>query len=93
MDYICAVYTKGADTMEKHFCNCPELECKNHPSNHTNGCDPCIVKNLKQGEIPSCFFLSISKEIDDLDKFTYESFVDFFIKHRREQSPTSVIES
>ena len=38
------------------FCTCTDLDCPLHPSNHDKGCAPCIAKNLKQREIPSCFF-------------------------------------
>ena len=44
---------------EVKFCTCKDRECPCHPSNHDKGCTPCIAKNLKQGEIPSCFFYSI----------------------------------
>ena len=27
-----------------------------HPVNHNQGCAPCIEKNLRSREIPSCFF-------------------------------------
>ena len=38
------------------FCTCTDLECPLHPTNHDRGCSPCIAKNLKEKEIPSCFF-------------------------------------
>ena len=38
------------------FCTCGDLNCPNHPANHGSGCTLCIEKNLKAGEIPSCFF-------------------------------------
>ncbi len=38
------------------FCTCTQTKCRWHPKNHTDGCTPCIQKNLKNGEIPSCFF-------------------------------------
>lgn len=38
------------------FCTCTHLSCKLHPANHDKGCSPCIEKNLKTGEIPSCYF-------------------------------------
>ena len=38
------------------FCTCTDLGCPLHPTNHDNGCAPCIAKNLKLREIPSCFF-------------------------------------
>lgn len=38
------------------FCACTDTSCPFHPNNHENGCTPCIAKNLKEGEIPTCFF-------------------------------------
>lgn len=38
------------------FCTCGDTSCPNHPSNHDQGCTLCIAKNLRLGEIPSCFF-------------------------------------
>lgn len=38
------------------FCTCPRLNCTLHPANHDKGYSPCIEKNLKTGEIPSCYF-------------------------------------
>ncbi len=41
------------------FCTCTDTKCPFHPTNHTHGCTPCIAKNLREGEIPSCFFNAI----------------------------------
>ena len=38
------------------MCTCLDVSCPNHPANHDQGCTLCIAKNLKTGEIPSCFF-------------------------------------
>ena len=38
------------------YCTCTDLACPMHPTRHNRGCTPCVVKNLKQGEIPSCFW-------------------------------------
>lgn len=38
------------------FCTCQNLSCPLHPSRHDKGCAPCISKNLRLKEIPSCFF-------------------------------------
>ncbi len=38
------------------FCTCKNLECPLHPSRHDKGCSPCISKNLRTKEMPSCFF-------------------------------------
>ena len=44
---------------EVPFCTCPDTSCPFNPVNHDKGCTPCIAKNLRQGEIPSCFFRAI----------------------------------
>ena len=41
------------------FCTCKDTNCPLHPTNHDKGCTPCIAKNLKQKEIPSCFFYAV----------------------------------
>ena len=38
------------------FCTCDNYECPLHPTKHDRGCAPCIAKNLKLKEIPTCFF-------------------------------------
>ena len=38
------------------FCTCTDLACPMHPTNHERGCGPCVAVNLKDHEIPSCFF-------------------------------------
>ncbi|MCQ2770858.1 MAG: DUF6485 family protein [Clostridia bacterium] len=45
----------------KTMCTCTDTKCPNHPSNHNQGCTPCIEKNLSRGEIPSCFFKATNK--------------------------------
>lgn len=54
-------------------CKCTCTECPNHPSNHDQGCTPCIEKNLREGEIPSCFFVAVSGR-DDQGSYYYEDF-------------------
>ena len=70
--------------MSKHFCTCTIEDCPHHPSHHGDGCDPCIKKNLQSGEIPMCFYLSVSQDVDGLTEFTVESFVKFYLKHKQE---------
>ncbi|MDF2942589.1 MAG: hypothetical protein K0S01_1447 [Herbinix sp.] len=65
-----------------HFCTCKDLNCKLNPNNHNLGCDPCIKKNLKAGEIPGCFFNLVSDDLSQLNEFTLESFADFFHKNK-----------
>lgn len=68
-----------------HFCTCTDLNCKLHPRNNSNkGCDLCIKKNLKAGEIPSCFFKLVNDDISGLKEFTIESFVNFYMKNKKQ---------
>ena len=41
------------------FCTCTDLKCPCHPANHDRGCVPCVLKNRRQKEIPSCFYHDI----------------------------------
>ena len=43
----------------KEFCTCTDLACPCHPVNHDQGCYLCILKNLREKEIPSCFYHDI----------------------------------
>lgn len=63
----------------KHFCTCKDLNCKYNPHNISQSCDLCIKKNLKNKEIPSCFFRIINDDLSTLKEFTFESFVKFFL--------------
>lgn len=67
--------------MNKHFCTCKDLNCKFHPTNHNLGCDPCITKNLKGKEIPSCFFRDINDNLSNQNDFSYTAFSEFVIKN------------
>lgn len=64
--------------MSKHFCTCFVSNCKNHPQNHSEGCDPCIKKNLAKGEIPVCFWRLISDNFDGVSNYKIEDFVKFY---------------
>lgn len=57
------------------FCTCKDLKCPFHPTNHDKGCAPCIAKNLKQGEIPSCFFNSLDSA-GKASGYTYNDFAE-----------------
>lgn len=67
----------------KHFCTCTDTKCKLNPHNHSHGCDLCIKKCLKEGEIPSCFFKAINDDISNTDDFTYKGFSDFVLKYEK----------
>lgn len=62
-------------------CSCNDSSCKMHPSNHEKGCTPCIESNLKNGEIPSCFFNAVDENIAKLKTFTYHDFTEFYRMH------------
>lgn len=57
-----------------HFCTCPDVDCPLHPGNHDQGCDLCIQKNLTAGEVPSCFFLQATTDLDAVQDFSREGF-------------------
>ncbi|MBQ6389398.1 MAG: hypothetical protein IJH90_07200 [Mogibacterium sp.] len=57
----------------REFCTCTDLACPCHPSNHEFGCTLCIRKNLKEKEIPSCFFNDINYE-KATENWHYEDF-------------------
>lgn len=40
----------------KGFCTCSDYSCEFHPRNHDKGCTPCIAKNRREREVPSCLF-------------------------------------
>ncbi len=46
----------------KDFCTCTDTRCPCHPINRDQGCSRCIQKNLREKEIPSCFFHDIACE-------------------------------
>ena len=54
-------------------CTCTDTSCPFNPANHDKGCTPCIVKNLKYGEIPSCFFVAIQGH-DEYPGYSYQHF-------------------
>ncbi len=64
------------------FCTCGDLECPLHPTNHELGCAPCISKNLKQGEIPNCFFNKVEKTHES-DGYTFKDFADAVMKQNQ----------
>ena len=63
------------------FCTCEDTNCPLHPSNHDKGYNLCIAKNLKKGEMPTCFFKKINSDISQIKNFTIEDFVNFYLKH------------
>ena len=60
-------------TRPSPFCTCKNTTCPLHPMNHTRGCTPCISKNLRQNELPNCFF----NKVPGSEQRTGDSFADF----------------
>jgi len=56
------------------FCTCHVLDCPHHPRKHSNGCTPCIIKNLEHHEIPTCFWNKIG---DDENAKSDDTFYKF----------------
>lgn len=67
----------------KPICTCRDTNCPNHPANHSEGCDRCIVKCQALGEIPSCFFRQVYDDLTGVDDFTFEGFARFVAAHKQ----------
>ena len=61
------------------FCTCTDLSCPFHPTNHDRGCAPCIAKNLKRKEIPSCFF-HLAEQEHVGDGYGFEDFAQSVLR-------------
>ncbi|MCL1993434.1 MAG: DUF6485 family protein [Spirochaetes bacterium] len=68
--------------MEKHFCTCQTTDCPSHPGNHNEGCDLCIQKNLKLGEIPACFWINITNGVIGQTEYSVENFTKFYLANK-----------
>lgn len=68
---------------KKNFCTCEDTDCNLNPANHDYGCDPCIQKNLRAGEIPTCFFKAVSEDISEIKTFSSEEFADFVSRNKK----------
>jgi hypothetical protein len=60
-------------TDPKEFCTCTDRECPFNPVNHDQGCTLCILKNLHEKEIPSCFYHDIDFP-KPTEEYHYEDF-------------------
>lgn len=61
------------------FCTCRDLECPRHPTRHDRGCAPCIAKNLRLREIPSCFF-ALLESAGAPKGYGFRDFADLVLK-------------
>jgi hypothetical protein len=73
---------KRVVVMEKHFCTCSNTGCLNHPFNHTEGCDKCIQKILKAGEVPACVWINASNGVVGTTKWSMENFSKCYMEQK-----------
>lgn len=67
-----------------HFCSCGDHKCPFNPHNPANegkGCDLCVAKCLKRGEIPSCFFHAAGEGRRPEGGYTYRDFANFILEN------------
>ena len=65
------------------FCTCGDEKCPYNPINHDKGCTLCIEKNLKEGEIPSCFFNAVGAKTNG--GYHYEDFARHVMRTKRDE--------
>ena len=68
--------------MNDTFCTCEDYKCPLNPKNHDKGCSPCISKNLKKGEIPTCLFKMVNEDISGVEKFDVHGFVKHYAESK-----------
>ncbi len=64
------------------FCTCKDHACPLHPTNHSSGCSPCVADNLKNNEIPSCFFNKVDPDYPG-PGYTFEDFARLVMEHQK----------
>lgn len=62
----------------KPFCTCPMTQCPRHPSNHQQGCTPCMNDILNKGKMPACMLSAASDDVRNVKDYTIKGFVDFY---------------
>ena len=72
------------------FCTCTDTDCTFNPVNHDQGCTPCIAKNLKEREIPSCFFHLAGGEKPTPD-WHFEDFAALIDRNRELENEEMII--
>lgn len=75
-----------------HFCTCADHACARNPHNPKNwskGCDLCIQKCLRHGEIPSCFFNAVGGGKKPEGGYTYRGFAEFVLQEQNGPDKTA----
>lgn len=70
--------------MKEHFCNCPVVKCQYHPSNHEDGCDPCMKSNLAKKEMPTCMFRAVHDDVSEVKDYSIKGFINYCLKYQKE---------
>ena len=74
--------------MKKENCHDAFLYLPKHrlPSNHSQGCDLCIQKELRKGEIPSCFFNLVIRPGETVEDCTMAAFARRVLEREAEMA-------
>lgn len=72
----------------RHFCTCPVTQCPRNPSNHSKGCDPCILDNLQKRKMPACFYSVVNEDVSGVTDYSIEGFVKFFLENQNNGDST-----
>ena len=72
--------------MTSPFCTCQNTACRCHPANHDQGCDLCIQKELRKGEIPSCFFNLVIRPGETVEDCTIQAFARRVLEQEAEKA-------
>jgi len=68
------------------FCTCQYLDCADHPTKHDGSCNPCIEKNLREHEIPACFWNKIGDTATAKSDYIFMRFAEKVIEVEGEKS-------
>jgi len=66
------------------FCTCDSYDCEFHSSKHNYECTACIEKNLKNHEIPYCFFKKIGEESSVKSNYSFYKFAEKVIANENQ---------
>ena len=63
----------------ENFCTCKTTSCKLHPSNHNEGCSPCIKKNLALEQLPNCYFNLVTEDKSKIKGYGLKDFAQLVL--------------
>lgn len=65
-----------------NFCTCDNFNCVHHPKNTDGSCTACVAKNLRNNEIPCCFF-NKADGIKKRAKYKFEDFAEVIMNKNK----------